>query len=305
MELFNKIRSVFGVKTEIAESPIEILSKAITEHSSLESQLEKAQQEYDQTNTNFTLKIEACNKLIEKGVTEAIGNKTILEKKLDTITNDYLNTVGELSKKVSESYDKRVELESDIIIKSVELTAALPEDDQKQINDIIVTWQETGLIKGEEVESQVLAINKALEIVLSIEDNIEKAGEGSRGGKIIGHTKSGKPVYDRFDHSAHRGFSVDDHEDAVWENSELSKKWKQNSDAHKGNSIIEKQAKAKAIDNYHSYSSNAEKHSEEAKRLRKMWKAEDDKFNEQDETFIKSHSDEQLQGIVEVVYELI
>ena len=27
------------------------------------------------------------------------------------------------------------------------------------------------------------------------EDNVEKGGEGSRGGKVIGHTKSGKPIY--------------------------------------------------------------------------------------------------------------
>jgi hypothetical protein len=29
----------------------------------------------------------------------------------------------------------------------------------------------------------------------SMDTNIEKGGEGSRGGKIIGHTKSGKPIY--------------------------------------------------------------------------------------------------------------
>lgn len=33
-------------------------------------------------------------------------------------------------------------------------------------------------------------------------DDIEKGGEGSRGGKVIGHTRSGKPVYD----VSHRGF---------------------------------------------------------------------------------------------------
>lgn len=43
---------------------------------------------------------------------------------------------------------------------------------------------------------------------------LEKGGEGSRGGKIIGHTKSGKPIYE---HSIHNsaGFSHQDHSDAV------------------------------------------------------------------------------------------
>lgn len=39
-------------------------------------------------------------------------------------------------------------------------------------------------------------------------------GEGSRGGKIIGHTSSGKPIYDSHGHDAHVGFSAQDHKDA-------------------------------------------------------------------------------------------
>ena len=33
----------------------------------------------------------------------------------------------------------------------------------------------------------------------SNEDNLEKGGEGSKGGKVIGHTKSGHPIYDSKD----------------------------------------------------------------------------------------------------------
>lgn len=43
---------------------------------------------------------------------------------------------------------------------------------------------------------------------------LEKAGEGSKGGKVIGHTKSGKPVYEKFNHSAHKDFTPDEHMDA-------------------------------------------------------------------------------------------
>lgn len=34
----------------------------------------------------------------------------------------------------------------------------------------------------------------------SFYSDLEKAGEGSRGGRIIGHTKSGKPIYEGGDH---------------------------------------------------------------------------------------------------------
>lgn len=41
--------------------------------------------------------------------------------------------------------------------------------------------------------------------------NIEKSGEGSRGGKVIGHTKSGKPIYDSHSHESHSNFSKEEH----------------------------------------------------------------------------------------------
>lgn len=53
------------------------------------------------------------------------------------------------------------------------------------------------------------------ELNKSEEDDIEKGGEGSKGGKIIGHTKSGKPIYDTANHPSHAGFSTADHQDAA------------------------------------------------------------------------------------------
>lgn len=41
------------------------------------------------------------------------------------------------------------------------------------------------------------------------------ASTGPRGGKIIGKTRSGKPIYDSADHPAHQGFSKEDHKDAA------------------------------------------------------------------------------------------
>lgn len=42
-----------------------------------------------------------------------------------------------------------------------------------------------------------------------------KQGEGSRGGKIIGHTRSGKPIYANANHPDHKGFTPKDHYDAT------------------------------------------------------------------------------------------
>jgi hypothetical protein len=44
--------------------------------------------------------------------------------------------------------------------------------------------------------------------------DLMKGGEGSKGGKVIGHTKSGKPIYDNHYHSSHKEFTHDDHKDA-------------------------------------------------------------------------------------------
>lgn len=53
---------------------------------------------------------------------------------------------------------------------------------------------------------------------------IEKGGEGSKGGKVIGHTKSGKPIYQSSHYqSNHKDFSKEDHKDAHELHSKLSK----------------------------------------------------------------------------------
>lgn len=45
-------------------------------------------------------------------------------------------------------------------------------------------------------------------------DDLEKGGEGSKGGKIIGHTKSGKAIYENPHHESHKEFTKQDHIDA-------------------------------------------------------------------------------------------
>lgn len=48
----------------------------------------------------------------------------------------------------------------------------------------------------------------------SFEVTVDAHGEGSRGGKIIGHTTSGKPVYWSAGRNAHKSFSSGEHEEA-------------------------------------------------------------------------------------------
>lgn len=52
-------------------------------------------------------------------------------------------------------------------------------------------------------------------------------GEGSRGGVVIGHTRSGKPIYQNSSkHPSFKEFSKEDHEDAKAKHKELSEKFK-------------------------------------------------------------------------------
>lgn len=46
--------------------------------------------------------------------------------------------------------------------------------------------------------------------------DLEKGGEGSRGGKIIGHTSSGKPVYEDKNAHEYHDFTTHDHHDAYY-----------------------------------------------------------------------------------------
>jgi hypothetical protein len=54
-----------------------------------------------------------------------------------------------------------------------------------------------------------------VDILNIVEDVLQKGGEGSKGGKVIGHTKSGKPIYESVNHPDHKDFSKEDHRDAA------------------------------------------------------------------------------------------
>jgi hypothetical protein len=70
-------------------------------------------------------------------------------------------------------------------------------------------------------------------VVKAIDNDIEK-GEGSKGGKVIGHTRSGKPVCERHsaDHDVYSKFNSKDHSEAAYFHAKLADKY-QNSKAQK------------------------------------------------------------------------
>lgn len=59
-----------------------------------------------------------------------------------------------------------------------------------------------------------------------------KSGEGSKGGKVIGHTSSGKPIYENHDHPHHASFTAQDHKDAANTHAEASAKHSDKEDEH-------------------------------------------------------------------------
>lgn len=172
MSIFQSIRNLFGLKTEIQDSPIEKLDKIIGEEKELKDQLTKAQAEFDQYSEDIELKIKACDKLIEKGEGGYIvDNKKYLSSKLDRLTDEYIDNISSLSKAVKNKEDERVKLESDILSKSLEITSFLSEEDQREVGNLIKTWELTGIVKGEEYDSHLKAIVASLEYI----NNIEKA----------------------------------------------------------------------------------------------------------------------------------
>ena len=72
---------------------------------------------------------------------------------------------------------------------------------------------------SEKSESTVSGLRALLKAVKSSPKSASKKGEGSRGGNIIGHTSSGKPIYASRTHGQwkkhHAKFTREDHDDAA------------------------------------------------------------------------------------------
>lgn len=80
--------------------------------------------------------------------------------------------------------------------------------------------------KNDEVKTDKKAIKKSeLFEILGVRcSDIEKSGEGSRGGKVISHTSSGKAIYENSKHESHKKFSKEDHEEKERDYSKIDSK---------------------------------------------------------------------------------
>lgn len=177
MSLLQSIRNWAGVKSVDVtdEQPIDLFEKANLDLITAQDQLRKAQEEFNEESNTLELKIEACNKLVEKGSVEGEYNRGVLEKRLDSISNDFIEQVQTLTKAIQENEEKRDALENDIIAKSIELTALVSDEERARIEDTCKTWTETGLVKGQQVDTQLRAIVMAIDSV--VKEEIEKAIE--------------------------------------------------------------------------------------------------------------------------------
>ena len=54
---------------------------------------------------------------------------------------------------------------------------------------------------------------------------VDQGGPGSRGGRIIGHTRSGQPIYASHNHPSHHDFTSDEHGDAARHNRREAQKF--------------------------------------------------------------------------------
>lgn len=176
MNILSKIRSFFVGETEIQDSPLELLSKAVQERDQFTQHVLKEEQVFVNVVEELSLKIEACNKAIEKGqyADEYKENLIHLNSRLENLTADYITQLADNNIKQEVLRASVVELERGLIEKAIELTILLSEEEQMFVKATLEVWSESGEIKGEEIVNQVEAIHKALELV-TISDVIEKA----------------------------------------------------------------------------------------------------------------------------------
>lgn len=89
----------------------------------------------------------------------------------------------------------------------------------KETDELIKKAMTAGSTTGTETHNQHLTQEPLKEEDI---DGVHKAGEGTHGGTILGHTKSGKPIYADRMHESHNSFTADEHRHAASINQHLS-----------------------------------------------------------------------------------
>jgi hypothetical protein len=129
-------------------------------------------------------------------------------------------------------------------------------------------------------------LNQQLKVETEFDASFEKAlGEGSRGGKVIGHTKSGKPIYDTFEHEGHKDFNAQDHKDAADKHHEISRE----SDAHKLHFTTQKHRNERQ--------KHFNEHTDKLNTLTKEQSAENEKISHPTITASSAHGDMQYSSM--------
>ncbi len=98
-----------------------------------------------------------------------------------------------------------------------------------------------------------------------INTDLSKGGEGSKGGKIIGHTTSGKPIYDHASHSSHKKFTAKEHKEAAKEHRKLSNKYSDQADKEENSEDV-----AALHDDMNYHEREYEKHTTSAENKRQQ-----------------------------------
>ncbi len=132
--------------------------------------------------------------------------------------------IGEEPKTVSENQPEpqSENKDSNIADNIVEINAlgklSKPERDamKEKIIAFIESMMERQIEKSVGLDMLAAKINVPSEKLHSIYNAIElKKAEGSKGGHVVGHTKSGKPIYGKAEHKGHSSFHHEDHFDAM------------------------------------------------------------------------------------------
>ncbi len=200
---------------EVENEPVDVLGDALFKAEFLENELSKAKEEYDQSSSDVSLE-----------------------------------EIKDLADQLNQEKENIVKIESGLLTKSIELVALLSDEERDKIHGHLKSWKADGLLNGEEVSSHTMAISKAIDLV--IKGDVEKGGEGSRGGHVIGHTRNGKAIYEKEQNYPH--FDHHDHLDAADLHAEERDKYPVNHSSHDHHDIMVAWHKNKAKEKSNPYS---------------------------------------------------
>ena len=186
-------------------------------------------------------------KAVEEKKAESTGNtpgaetveKYTLKKDID-LSDDELVAKGETpaeKKKIKKVMDefKNGTLKTSAGEKVTERSQAIAIAISESKNDV-----NKGAISGstndnkEELDEKREKLKKSFESLglNDLEESDLFKAEGSRGGRIIGHTKSGKPIYENASYKEHKDFTPSEHREAVEKHRSLAIEHKENAEEY-------------------------------------------------------------------------